>query len=143
MTRAVFDSTVLISAFLRPAGLSDELLSLAVEGSFVLLLSPDILSETWRKLLTSTRLQTRYRYTDERAHSFCRGILRICEIIREVPPLTGVVRDPTDDMVVACAVAGRANRIVTRDKDLLSIGSYQEIVMNTPEEFRGLLRQNV
>ncbi len=62
MTRAVFDSTVLISAFLRPGGLSDELLSLATDERFVLLLSPAIIAETWRKLLTSARLQARYHY---------------------------------------------------------------------------------
>lgn len=142
MTRAVFDSTVLISAFLRPGGLSDELLSQATEERFVLLLSPGIIAETWRKLLTSTRLQARYRYTDERAHSFCRGLLRISEIVRNVSPLTGVVRDPNDDMIIACAVAGRADRIVTRDKDLLVIASYQGVAVSTPEEFRGLLRIN-
>ncbi len=141
MRRAVFDSSVLISAYLRPGGVSDELLALAAERGFTLILSPDIITETWRKLLTSTRLRVRYRYTDERAHSFVRGLLRISEIIRDVPPITGVVRDPSDDMIVACAVAGRAERVITRDQDLLSIGSYQGIVMDTPEQFRMLLRK--
>ena len=140
MRRVVFDSTVLVSAFLRPGGVSDELLALAAEGRFALALSPEIVTETWRKLLTSTRLRARYRYTDERAHSFVRGLLRISEIIRDAAPITGVVRDPNDDMIVACAVKARAERVVTRDKDLLSIGSYEGIAMCKPEEFRMLLR---
>ena len=140
MRRAVFDSTVLISAFLQPGGLSDELLTVAAEGHFVVVLAPEIIAETWRKLLTSSRLRARYRYTDERAHSFCRGLLRISEIVRELPPLTGIVRDPNDDMIVACAVKGKAEYIVTRDKDLLSIELYQGITMSTPEAFRMLLR---
>jgi putative PIN family toxin of toxin-antitoxin system len=140
MRRAVFDSTVLISAFLRSGGVSDELLGLAASDDFALLLAPEIISETRRKLLTSTRIRTHYQYTDERAHSFCRGLLRISHMIRNAPPITGVVRDPTDDMIVACAVHGRAEHVVTRDKDLLSIGSYRGVVMTTPEEFRMLLR---
>jgi uncharacterized protein len=140
MRRAVFDSTVLISAFLRPGGLSDELLTLAAEESFALVLAPDIIAETWRKLLTSSRLRARYRYTDERVHSFCRGLLRISDIVRDVPPITGVVRDPSDDMIIASAIKGRAEYVVTRDNDLLSIGSYQGITMSTPEDFRMLLR---
>jgi hypothetical protein len=28
-----------------------------------------------------------------------------------VPPITGVVRDPNDDMVIACAVQARADHI--------------------------------
>jgi predicted nucleic acid-binding protein len=46
MTRAVFDSSVLISAFLRPGGLSDELLALATRGEFQLVLAPEIILET-------------------------------------------------------------------------------------------------
>ena len=140
MRRAVFDSTVLVSAFLRPGGVSDELLALAAEGHFALVLSPEIITETWRKLLTSTRLRARYQYTDERAHSFARGLLRISEIIRDTPPITGIVRDPSDDMIVACAVKARAERVVTRGKDLLSIGAYEGIAMCKPEEIRMLLR---
>ena len=140
MRRAVFDSTVLLSAFLRPGGVSDELLALAAEGHFALVLSPEIITETWRKLLTSTRLRARYQYTDERAHSFARGLLRISEIIRDTPPITGIVRDPSDDMIVACAVKARAERVVTRGKDLLSIGAYEGIAMCKPEEIRMLLR---
>ena len=111
MRRAVFHSTILISAFLLPGGLSEELLTLAAEGHFALVLAPNLIAETGRKLLTSTRLRTRYRYSDERVNSFARGLLRIAEIIREVPPITGVVRDPNDDMVIACAVQARADHI--------------------------------
>jgi len=95
---------------------------------------------TLRKLLTSTRLRARYLYSGERAHSFAQGLLRVADIIREIPPITGVVRDPNDDMVIACAVQAKAGHIVTRDKDLLSIGSYQEITILEPEQFRMILR---
>ena len=125
---------------MRPGGLSDELLTLAAQGHFALVLSPDLIAETWRKLLTRARLRTRYRYSDERVNSFARGLMRIGEIIREVPPITGVVRDPNDDMVIACAVQARADHIVTRDKDLLSIGSYQKTSIVQPENFRMILR---
>jgi predicted nucleic acid-binding protein len=50
------------------------------------------------------------------------------------------VRDPNDDMIVACAVKGRAQYVVTRDKDLLSMHSYQGVIMSSPEAFRMLLR---
>ncbi len=56
------------------------------------------------------------------------------------PPLTGIVRDPNDDMIVACAVAASASHIVTRDDDLLSLETYEGIVMLTPEAFMTVLR---
>ncbi len=102
MRRAVFDSTVLISAFLRPGGLSDELLTLAAQG--------------------------------------CRGLLRIGELVRDLPLIAGVVRDPGDDMILACALKGQADSIVTRDKDLLSLDGYQGAAIITPEDFRQQLR---
>ena len=94
MRRAVFDSTVLVSAFLRPGGLSDELLVLAAQGDFRLVLAPEIIGETWRKLLTSDRIRKRYAYGDERVHRFCRGLLRICELVRGLAPIAAVARDP-------------------------------------------------
>ena len=64
MIRAVFDTTVLISAFLRPGGVSDELLTLAGK-EFAFLLSAPIIAETRRKLLTSPKIRKRYHYPDE------------------------------------------------------------------------------
>src|SRR5260370_12095292 len=143
MRRVVFDTTILVSAFLRRGGLSDELIALAAQGDFTLVLSPGIILETWRKLLADERIRARYVYSDERAHRYCRGLLRIAEVVRNPPPLTGIVRDPEDDMIVACAVAGQADTIASPDKDLLSLGSYRDIAVITPEVFRQQLRSAV
>ena len=139
MARAVFDSTVLVSAFLKPGGVSDELLALAGEA-FTLALAPEIIAETRRKLLTGKKIRQRYAYTDERVRRFCRGLARMAEPVRNLPPLAGVVRDPEDDLIVAAAVAAKADYIVSRDRDLRDLGSYQGITVITPESFRGLLR---
>jgi len=104
-------------------------------------LAPEIIGETWRKLLTSDRIRKRYAYSDERVHRFCRGLLRICELVRGLPPIAAVARDPNDDMIIACAVKGQAESIITRDKDLLSLNSYQLIAIITPETFREQLRE--
>ena len=60
-------------------------------------------------------------------------------VITDLPPVAGVVRDPNDDMVIACALAGGADYVVTRDKDLLSLGAYGGIRMVTPRQFLDLL----
>jgi predicted nucleic acid-binding protein len=57
-----------------------------------------------------------------------------------VPDIRGVVRDPNDDMIVACAVAAGADYIVTRDKDLLALGEYDGIAMIKREAFLAILR---
>jgi uncharacterized protein len=61
-------------------------------------------------------------------------------IVYDLPPLTEIVRDPNDDIILVCAVAGSADYVVTRDDDLLSLDTYVGIAMVTPESFLALLR---
>jgi uncharacterized protein len=142
MKRAVFDTTVLISAFLRPGGLSDELLTLAGEGRFEPVLSSAIIIETWRKLISSDHIRARYPFSDERVHIFFLSLSQIsADVLRSTKPLAGVVRDPNDDMIVAAAIDSRADTIVSRDKDLLSLGNFRGVPIISPETFRHQLRE--
>src|SRR5919112_6620518 len=141
MRRAVFDTTVLISAFLRRGGLADELLTLAAEGRFELVLSSAIIIEAWRTLVSSDHIRARYPFSDERVHIFCLSLSQISvEVLRSTRPLAGVVRDPNDDMIIAAAIDGRADTIISRDKDLLSLGAFQGVPIISPETFRHQLR---
>ena len=42
-------------------------------------------------------------------------------------------------MIIACALEAGADHVVTRDKDLLSLGTYQGIRMVTPRQFLNLI----
>ena len=61
-------------------------------------------------------------------------------LVSNLPPLSGIVRDPNDDMILACAVAASASHVVTRDPDLLSLDTYEGITIVTPEAILALLR---
>jgi putative PIN family toxin of toxin-antitoxin system len=142
MLKAVLDSTVLVSAFLRfvPGGVSHDLLRFAEDGTFDLCLSESILEETARALIESERNRRLYTYTEEDVVEYCQGLTRYGAVVTNVPDVHGVVRDPNDDMIIACAIAAGADYIVTRDKDLLSLGSYEGIEMIKPEAFLHVLR---
>jgi putative PIN family toxin of toxin-antitoxin system len=140
MPKAVFDSTILVSAFLAPQGISQALLHHAVRGAFELYLSEAILEETQEVLLTLTHLRKHYVYTDEQAREFCallRGFAHVTALPASAPPVS---RDPNDDMVIACAVAAQATYLVTRDKDLLTLTQYRKVRMTTPEQFIEIVR---
>ena len=78
---------------------------------------------------------------EEDVVEYCQGLTQFGTIVTDkVPDVRGVVRDPNDDMIVACALAARAGYIVTRDNDLLSLGEYERIVMIKPEAFLDVLR---
>jgi putative PIN family toxin of toxin-antitoxin system len=138
--RVVLDTTVLISSFLRSDGISAQILDLAADA-FVLVVAAEILDETGRKLLTGPSIRRRAAYSDSDVQAYLDMLAELGDVVGELPPLRGIVRDPNDDMVVACAVKGEARYIVTRDKDLLSLGAYEGIMIVTPERFRGVLRE--
>jgi predicted nucleic acid-binding protein len=76
MPKAVLDSTILVSAFLNPAGVSSELLRQAQAGAFTIFLAGGILDETQRVLLEYPRIRKRCHYTDEAVLGHV-GLLRI------------------------------------------------------------------
>lgn len=57
--------------------------------------------------------------------------------------LRGICRDPKNDMVIECAVIAGADLIVTGDKDLLTVKTYEGIRVLTPREFLQLLESQV
>jgi putative PIN family toxin of toxin-antitoxin system len=61
--------------------------------------------------------------------------LRDAERIVVKGTLHGVCRDPKDDMVLECAVTAGAKAIISGDKDLLSLESYEGIRILSPRAY--------
>ena len=143
MPRAVLDTTVLVSGLLTPisGGVSHDLLRLCADNAFELFVSEAILAETER-VLRSARIRKQYTHTDEDIRRYLAELARLAIVVSDVPAVR-VVRDPADDMVVGCAIAASAKYLVSRDKDLLSLGAYQGIAMIKPEAFLRILRENL
>jgi putative PIN family toxin of toxin-antitoxin system len=137
---AVLDSTVLVSAFLTPGGAADALVDQAKAGRIIGAVAEEILAETARVLLTAERIRLRYPYTDADVQDYLQSIRQAALIVADLPPLSGLVRDPNDDMVLACAVAAEASYVVTRDDDLLSLGNYAGAEIVSPEALLTVLR---
>ncbi len=80
-------------------------------------------------------------YDDLDVTEFCQAVRGSFHLLTSLPSLTGISRDPNDDMVIACALAAGAPYLVTRDRDLLTLDTYKEVRMITPEAFMGILRK--
>ena len=139
MPSAVVDTTVLISGFITPEGVAAKLLRQGQDGDFELCLSREIIEELRSRLLHRRNIRKSYQYADERVHQHCRDLEAVSRLITDVPQVRVVVRDPNDDMVIACALKAGADYIVTRDKDLLSLGAYEGVRIVTPRQFLTLL----
>ncbi len=144
MIKAVFDANLLVSAFLsrdNPGGASNELLRSARQGAIQLHLSPDIIAEALATLIASDRLKGRYGYTPAMAIEFCDSLRTAATMVINPPATPGAVpRDPDDDKIVACAVAAGVDYLVSRDHDLLSLGTYGGITIIAPEQFLHFVR---
>lgn len=140
MPRIVLDSSVLVSAFLAKTGAAARVFDHALADRVRLVLSEAIIAETRNVLLTYARIRQRYPYTDDDAAGFCVRLGQAFTLLTAFPPVSGVCRDPTDDMVLACAVAADARYLVTRDKDLLVLRRYAGIDILPPETLLDLLR---
>lgn len=101
-------------------------------GEFALITGAALLDE-----LTRT-LRERFGMPSEAA-SFVRGELELAAEIVEPPQIDPVSRDPSDDVVLAVARAGHADYVVTGDRDLLEVGSYEGAAIVTPRAFLELL----
>ena len=136
MVRVVFDTNVFVSAFIQPKSPPGRLLAMLIQGDkFELVLSTAILDEVGRAL-RYPKVRRRIKLDDDDLDLRV-AMLGILSTIVSVSSrtVTGVSRDPDDDAILAAAVEGCADYIVTGDQDLLTIGDYQGIRIVTPRAF--------
>lgn len=110
--RAVFDTNVFVSALLshNPTSPTRELMQRWRNDEFTLLVSQAILEEVVEKL-------REHEIEEEKIFELLLTISRLAEWV-DTPPETVqpvVTADPDDDQILACALAGKANFLVTYD----------------------------
>lgn len=76
----------------------------------------------------------RERYFAKPNSTSINDIISQCKLISPKKAIK-ICRDPDDDKFIECAVEGKCIYVVSGDKDLLSIGSYDDIQIVTVAEF--------
>ena len=129
---AVFDTNVLIAAVITE-GICSKLLRRARTREFSLISCPFIQRELRRILSKKLRLTP-----DEIASAMEPINEAVAQLIDHTPEITGVCRDADDDNIIACALAAKAEYLVTGDSELLEIKKYQGVRIITPRDFEAL-----
>ena len=130
--RAVFDTNVLIAAFLTE-GLCSGLLVRARKHAFNLVLCDDIIREF------EGILKKKFKLTIADISEISAIVSEAAsEILHELNPIPSICRDPNDDMILACAIDTTADYIVTGDEDLLILKKYKDIIIINPRNFEAL-----
>ncbi len=132
----VFDTNILIAALLSTNGNPFRCLALARIGQVESVTCQEILDE-----FAADKLILKFKFSQDMAAAAVEQVRNVSRLVEISTELKAVEADPDDDMVIECGVVGNATHIVTGDKHLLSLGSYQTIAIVRATEFVLLLAQ--
>jgi len=117
--RVVFDTNIFVSAFVIPGSLAEKAVLKIIEGEDILLLSKEILDELLYILST--------KFSRDR-EEISRLAVVLSEMVEWVRPTSqiSVLKDQADNRILECAVFGKADVLVTGDKEILKLGNYEK-----------------
>jgi putative PIN family toxin of toxin-antitoxin system len=128
--KVVFDTNILVSALVFPGGRGEAALQRIIEGKDQLVISKPILDE-----LLGILARKFSRDAEELAHV----AVFLSDLALSVKPRRRlqVVKDERDNRILECALAGRAETIVTGDHALLSVGEYSGVRIISLRDYLG------
>jgi putative PIN family toxin of toxin-antitoxin system len=110
--RIVLDSNVYVSAFTNPQSGLFRIWLAALEYRYTLLVSPAIVNEL------AGVLRGRFAWDDEQVVRPMKLLTKVAEIIIPKITIEEVPEDADDNRILECAVAGKADLIVSGDRHL-------------------------
>jgi len=125
--RVVFDTNIFLAAALK-GGFSEDILRIASNTDLVTLVSSDdILEELSRKLIK------RFQWEEAETNFFIITIKEICEVVEINEKINIITRDPEDNIILECAIAGNADLIISSDQDLIALKTFRGIGIIHPK----------
>lgn len=131
MPRWVLDTNAVLSALIRPGGVSGRLRLAWQSQRFVPLVSRPTAAELIRVLA-----YPKFKLAPEEQHDLLADYLPWGEIFRvpDPPPRTPACRDPQDVPFLQLALAAKADALVTGDADLLVLAPMRGLAILTPAQ---------
>ncbi len=126
--RVVFDSNIYVSALVIPGGAAERAIEAVMTGSCSLVISRPIIHEVLGVL---ARKFNRDLEELSRTAVFLSGLGDLVAPRMRVR----VARDEPDNRILECAMAGHAEMIVTGDRELLALGTWEGIRLVSLREF--------
>jgi len=131
--RVVLDTNVYVAAFHFPEGMCAQLVEFAAEQHYELIISPVIIREF------SGASRRDFLVNEEKHVRFLKFLGKIATIVvpRIIPDV--IREDPSDNHILACALTGKTNLIVSQDLDLLRLKTYGATGIISPTDFLNTL----
>jgi len=133
MIRATIDTNIIVSGLFW-AGLPGQVFAAAQNEEFISLLTEALVAEL-ATVLAREKFAVQLLKRQKTVESVIQEYRSAGEIVEPAQIPADAVRDPKDRMVLACAVGGKADYIVSGDKDLLVLGAYEKIPILSADQF--------
>ena len=129
MKRAVFDTNAWVSG-LAFGGEVRKVILTAVEGRILPVTSMEILQELERVLKSR-----KFNFPPGAISTILYEVQTLAVMAHPKSKLNVIKKNPADNRVLECAVAGKSDWIVSGDSDLLELRKFQGITICSPRDF--------
>lgn len=133
--RLLLDTNILIAAALGSKFAEDIILLTIKSKDITLVTSEEILTELKNKLLS------KFDKSEENVDFFVAGVIKMSEMVEVTEKVSIVIRDPSDNKILECALSGKADLIVTADQDLIKLKKFKGIGIVHPKTLNWILPQ--
>lgn len=128
--RVVLDTNVYYSALHGREGVLARLFELGIQKrKYTIVVSPFIIAEL------ASLLRENFLWEEEKIVRVVKRIVHGSDLVNPRTVPDAIREDPTDNNIVACALEGKADFIVSGDKHLLRLKEYEGIAILRPIEF--------
>jgi len=93
------------------------------------------------RVLHYDRIYKKYALTEALISQYLQKLRKSQLLVAGAYEIHGVVPDPDDDMIIACALEAGADYVISGDPHLLNLKHYRDIQIVTPKAFLEILDQ--
>lgn len=131
--KITIDTNVLISSTFW-FGDSNKILEKVENQEVELVLSREIIEE-FSKVLEYKEIKDKIKNKNLEMKRTIEKIISLSTLVEPTSKFNVIKDDPSDNIILECAVEGKVDFMVTQDKDLLRLKEFKGIRIITPEEF--------
>jgi putative PIN family toxin of toxin-antitoxin system len=134
--RVLFDTNIFISYLLFPdrEGIIQSIIEAGFAESYTLLLPEDLVRELSNKVAQKPYLAK--HITKQQTKVFIDALTLIAEVVPSITePIPTISRDKKDDYLLAYAMVGEADYLVSGDEDLLIVQRVGAVQIISPKAF--------
>jgi putative PIN family toxin of toxin-antitoxin system len=134
----VLDTNVIISALLSSKGLPAQIFHRWEGDEFGVVTSPPLIAELERAL-DYPQVKRYLTLSQEEIEAFLKRFTTVASVVTPKTTLDVIEKDPADNRVLGCALAGGAEYIVSGNHHLLDLKEYKQVVILNPRSFLAVL----